>query len=214
MTRKIQLIIKRIIDVIIAFCMIIIFSPLMLIIAGLVKISSPGNVVFKQERVGKNGQKFMIYKFRTMKNPPRGTYSVNGVLHKPNGDVLEPSSNRITKIGKFLRKTSLDELMQLFNVLEGTMSFVGPRPPLPYQVENYSESQMQRFIMSPGITGLAQINGRNSLTWCEKIQYDLQYVKHFSLLLDFKIIIKTVEVVLKKDDIEFEKEDKLTQKKI
>ncbi len=211
--RRIQLAVKRAFDCICAFLMIIVLSPVMLIVAGLVRISSPGNIFFKQERVGKGGKRFMILKFRTMKNPPKGTYSIDGVLHKPNGDILEPSSTRITKIGGFLRKTSLDELPQLFNILDGTMSFVGPRPPLPYQVANYSKEQKRRFLVAPGVTGLAQVSGRNSLTWSEKIEYDLKYVNNFSLLLDCKILFKTVEVVLKKDDIAFEKEDNLTQKK-
>ena len=143
--KNIQIAFKRGFDFVCALIMIILLFPLMLIVAVSVKISSSGKIVFKQERVGKNGKKFMIYKFRTMKNPPKGTYSVDGVLHKPNGDILEPSSTRITKIGKFLRKTSLDELMQLFNILEGSMSFIGPRPPLPYQVANYSDEQKIRL---------------------------------------------------------------------
>lgn len=211
--KKLQLGIKRIFDFVCALIMIIVLSPLLIILAVLVKLSSPGKAVFMQERMGKDEKRFMIYKFRTMRNPPEGTYSVDGVLYKPNGEVLEPSITRVTKIGKILRKTSLDELMQLFNVLNGTMSLVGPRPTLPYQSENYSEEQKQRFKMRPGVTGLAQINGRNALTWTEKIQYDLEYVESFSIWLDIKILFKTVAVVLKKEEIEFEKEDSLTAKK-
>lgn len=210
--KKIQFAVKRIFDFVCSFLLIVILSPLLIIVAFLVKISSPGKVVFSQERMGKNQKRFTIYKFRTMADPPKGTYSVDGVLHKPNGEILEPSSNRITKIGGFLRKTSLDELMQLFNILNGTMSFVGPRPTLPYQVENYTDEQKKRFSVRPGVTGLAQVNGRNALTWTQKIEYDLEYVEKFSLLLDIKILFKTVLVALKKEDIAFEKEDSLTKK--
>ena len=145
--------------------------------------------------------------------PPEGTYSEGGKLYLPNGELLPPSSNRITKVGAFLRKTSIDELMQLFNILNGTMSFVGPRPTLPYQAESYTDEQKRRFEMRPGVTGWAQVNGRNDLTWTEKIQFDLEYIDHFSLWMDFKILLRTVLVVLKMDQIEFNKEDSITSKK-
>lgn len=204
--------VKRAVDFVASLLMIIVLSPVLLIVAILVKLSSPGDVVFKQERMGKGQKRFKIYKFRTMKNPPEGTYSVDGVLHKPNGDILEPSVTRITKIGKILRKTSLDELMQLFNILNGTMSFVGPRPTLPYQVEKYTEDQKRRFLVRPGVTGWAQVNGRNNLTWEEKIRYDLEYVDNFSLLMDVKILFKTVGVVFKKEGIELKNDDPMMTK--
>lgn len=205
--------IKRCFDFVFSLLMIIILSPVLLIIALLVKISSPGKAVFTQERMGKDQKRFNICKFRTMKNPPIGTYSVDGVLYKPSGDILEPSITRVTRIGKILRKTSLDELMQLFNIFNGSMSFVGPRPTLPYQAEKYTEEQKRRFALRPGVTGLAQVNGRNTLTWVEKIQYDLEYVDRFSILLDLKILIKTVAVVFKGEGINLEKEDPMTAKK-
>ncbi|MEZ3487554.1 MAG: sugar transferase [Lachnospiraceae bacterium] len=211
--RKLQLGIKRCFDFVFSLLMIIILSPVLLIIALLVKISSPGKAVFTQERMGKDQKRFNICKFRTMKNPPIGTYSVDGVLYKPSGDILEPSITRVTRIGKILRKTSLDELMQLFNIFNGSMSFVGPRPTLPYQAEKYTEEQKRRFALRPGVTGLAQVNGRNTLTWVEKIQYDLEYVDRFSILLDLKILIKTVAVVFKGEGINLEKEDPMTAKK-
>ena len=213
MMRSFQFAVKRVFDVVCSFFLIVILSPLLLMIAVLVKVSSPGKAVFTQERMGKDQRRFQIYKFRTMKNPPEGTYSVDGVLHKPNGEILEPSITRVTKVGKILRKTSLDELMQLFNILNGTMSFVGPRPTLPYQAEKYTQEQRRRFLVRPGVTGLAQVSGRNSLTWEEKIQYDLEYVDHFSLLLDIRIFFKTVGVVFKRDGIDMEKEDPMTAKK-
>lgn len=211
--KKLQFAVKRAFDFVCSLVMIIVLSPIFLVIAAAVKLSSPGKAVFTQERMGKDGKRFNIYKFRTMKNPPEGTYSVNGVLHKPNGEILEPSHTRITKVGRFLRSTSLDELMQLFNILNGTMSFVGPRPTLPYQADNYTEDQKRRFCVRPGVTGMAQVNGRNNLTWTEKIKFDLQYIDNFSLLLDLKILFATVLVVLKKDSIDFTKEDSLTSKK-
>lgn len=213
--KNLQLIIKRIFDIVVSLFLIIFLTviPFMIVIPIAISLESKGSPVFKQERMGKDGKVFNIYKFRTMRNPPEGTYSVNGVLHKKNGDILEPSSTRITKVGAFLRKTSLDELMQLFNILNGTMSFVGPRPTLPYQAEKYTDEQKRRFEVKPGLTGWAQVNGRNNLTWTEKIEYDVEYVNNFSLLFDIKIMFKTVGVVLKRDKIEFNKEDNLTSKK-
>lgn len=210
-----QLAVKRLFDIIVSLILILFLTviPVLIVIPIAIVLESKGGAVFKQERVGKNGKIFKIYKFRTMRQPPEGTYSVNGVLHKPNGDILEPSSTRITKLGAFLRKTSLDELMQLFNILEGTMSFVGPRPTLPYQAEKYNDEQRRRLDMKPGLTGWAQVNGRNNLTWTEKIAYDVEYVDKFSLWFDLKIMFKTVAVVLKREKIEFKKEDELTSKK-
>lgn len=213
--RTFQLFIKRAFDIVASFLMILILTviPVFIVVPIVIKLTSKGPAVFVQERSGKNGKVFNIYKFRTMSLPPEGTYSVDGVLYKPNGELLEPSSTRITKVGRFLRKTSLDELMQLFNILNGTMSFVGPRPTLPYQAQSYTEEQKRRFEMKPGVTGWAQVNGRNDLTWTEKIQYDVEYIDNFSLWMDIKILFKTVLVVLKKDQIDFVKEDSITAKK-
>lgn len=213
--RNFQLFIKRAFDIVVSFLMIVALTviPVLIIVPIIIKLTSKGPAVFVQERMGKDGKVFNIYKFRTMRLPPEGTYSVDGVLYKPNGELLEPSSTRITKVGAVLRKTSLDELMQLFNILNGTMSFVGPRPTLPYQAQSYSEEQKRRFAMRPGVTGWAQVNGRNGLTWTEKIAFDLEYVDNFSLLLDLKILFKTVAVVLKKEEIAFTKEDALTAKR-
>jgi len=135
-----------------------------------------------QERLGKNGEVFKIYKFRTM---------VENAESKGSGIYTSKGDPRITKVGHFLRKTSLDELPQLLNVLKGDMSLVGPRPTLEYQVKEYNEYQWQRLKVKPGVTGLAQINGRQSLTWKGKIDYDVQYVNNRSFLLDLKIIFKT-----------------------
>ena len=212
--RKIQLFIKRGFDISVSLGIIIMLTviPVLIVVPIVIKLTSKGPAVFVQERKGKDQKIFKIYKFRTMSLPPEGTYSVGGKLYKPNGELLEPSSSRITKIGAILRKTSLDELMQLFNILNGSMSFVGPRPTLPYQAENYSREQKRRFEMRPGVTGLAQVNGRNGLTWTEKIEYDIRYIDNFSLWMDIKILFKTAAVVLKKEEIEFSKEDSITQK--
>lgn len=194
--RAIQLFIKRAFDIIVSLTLIILLTaiPVLIIVPIVIKLTSKGPAVFTQERVGKGGKVFKIYKFRTMRIPEDSI--------RPDGTVMEPKE-RITKVGRFLRKTSLDELMQLFNVLFGHMSLVGPRPTLPSQVEKYSEYHHQRHNMRPGVTGLAQVNGRNRLTWAEKIDFDIDYVKNYSLWLDIKILFKTVGVIFARDGIEF-----------
>lgn len=202
--RKFQLFLKRFGDIFISGLLILILLPVLLIIALTIKLTSKGPAVFKQERAGKNGKIFKIYKFRTMLIPEQRIL--------PDGSQRSPKES-ITKVGRFLRKTSLDELMQLFNVFNGTMSIVGPRPTLPYQVENYNEEQRRRLEMRPGVTGWAQVNGRNSLSWTEKIVYDVEYVDKFNIFFDIKILFKTVGVVFKKSDIEFTKSDNINKKK-
>jgi len=203
--RKFQLFIKRAFDICASFLgiLVLIAIPVLIIIPILIKLTSKGPAVFTQERVGKDGKVFKIYKFRTMRIPEDSL--------DENGNMLEPKQ-RITKVGKFLRATSLDELMQLFNVLNGTMSIIGPRPTLPYQVEKYTPEQFRRLEMRPGVTGYAQVNGRNDLSWTEKIEYDIEYIDKFSLWMDIKILFKTVAVVLKMDGIEFKKYDSITEK--
>lgn len=212
--RKLQLALKRTFDIIASALMILILIaiPVLIVVPIVIKLTSKGPAVFVQERVGKDGKIFKIYKFRTMDLPPEDSYVENGVLYQANGELLK-SEDRINKVGAFLRKTSLDELMQLFNILNGTMSFVGPRPTLPYQVEQYSEEQRRRMEMRPGVTGWAQVNGRNELTWTEKIKLDIQYIDHFSLWLDIKILFRTVGTVLGGKGIAFNKYDDLTTRK-
>lgn len=205
--RNIQLFIKRAFDIV-AGCIIVLFLtiiPVFIVVPIMIRATSKGPAVFTQDRVGKDGKIFKIYKYRTMLIPEES--------YDKDGNLLEPKQ-RITKVGRILRKTSIDELMQIFNVINGTMSFVGPRPTLPYQVEKYNDTQKRRHNMRPGITGLAQVNGRNDLTWTEKIEYDVQYIDNFSLWLDIKIFFKTVLVVFKKEGIEFNKYDSITQKKV
>ena len=202
--RKFQLFIKRAFDIFASLILIIILTviPVFIIVPILICLTSKGPAVFTQERVGKNGKIFKIYKFRTMRIPEDSL--------DENGNQLPPKQ-RITKVGKFLRKTSLDELMQLFNILGGSMSFVGPRPTIPNQVEKYTDYHKQRHNMRPGVTGWAQVNGRNNLTWAQKIEYDIEYINNFSLWFDIKIFFKTVGVVLKPQGIAFRDGDsKLT----
>lgn len=190
---------KRLFDLLMSIVLIIIISPLLILISLLIKLTSQGSIIFKQKRVGKDEKEFVIYKFRTM---------VKDAENKGSGYRVLKNDNRITKIGKILRKTSLDELPQLFNVLKGDMSLVGPRPTLKFIAEEYDEYQKNRFNMKPGITGLAQINGRQKLNWEEKIKYDLEYIKNYSFYLDIKILFKTFFVLLKSEDIHKEKDVK------
>lgn len=203
--KKFQLFIKRAVDIVASLIGIILLTviPVLIIVPIWIKLDSKGPAVFTQDRSGKNGKTFKIYKFRTMLIPEES--------FDKDGNLLE-SKQRITKAGRFLRKTSLDELMQLFNVLKGDMSIVGPRPTLPYQMERYDERQLHRLDMRPGVTGWAQVNGRNDLTWTEKIEYDLQYVENYSLWFDIKILFKTVGVVFKSEGIDFTKNDRITAK--
>ena len=200
--RKIQLFIKRAFDITVSLIMIILLTviPVLIVVPIVIKLTSKGPAVFKQERVGRNGKVFKIYKFRTMRIPEDAL--------DENGEPLPPKK-RITKVGKFLRKTSLDELMQLFNVLNGTMSIIGPRPTLPKQVEKYTDYHKRRHEMRPGVTGWAQVNGRNNINWSQKIELDIEYIDNFSLWMDIKILFKTVGVVFKRDGISFNDGDSL-----
>ncbi len=180
------MLVKRIFDFIASLFGLIILLPFFIIIAIFIKLDSKGPVFFRQERAGKNGNPFIIYKFRTM---------VENAENKGAGYFIEKNDSRITKIGSFLRKYSIDEFPQLINVLKGDMSLVGPRPTLMYQIEKYNNLQRQRLKVKPGITGWAQVNGRNDLSWPEKIEYDVWYVKKRNLLLDIKIIFRTFSVL-------------------
>ena len=184
--------VKRILDLLLGIIGLILTSPLWLYIIIRIKSEDHGPVFFIQERVGKDGKLFRMYKFRSM---------VMGAEQKGAGVFVSAEDKRITKIGRFIRKTSIDELPQLINVLKGEMSVVGPRPTLAYQVKRYNERQRRRLSVKPGITGWAQINGRNTMTWPEKIELDLWYIDHWSIGLDFKIIGKSIWSVLKREGI-------------
>ena len=188
--------IKRTMDFVVAFLLLIILSPLMLAAAVCIAANRDGPVLFRQERPGKNGKIFMLYKFRTMSTR----------LYDKNGRELS-DFERMTKIGRFLRKTSVDELPQLFNILKGDMSFIGPRPLLTEYLELYSPEQMRRHEVLPGISGWAQVNGRNTLTWNEKFNYDVYYVDHYGFGMDMKIFFKTIENVIRQDGINSGKEN-------
>ena len=180
---------KRIIDILGSLFGIIILSPIYLIVGILVYKNLGSPIIFRQKRPGKYGRIFEMMKFRSM-------------LDKTNkwGEVL-PDEDRLTSFGKKLRSTSLDELPQLFNVLKGDMSLVGPRPLLVEYLELYSKEQNKRHNMKPGITGLAQINGRNAISWSEKLKLDVEYVEKFNIMLDIKILFMTIYKVIKKEGI-------------
>lgn len=181
--------IKRGLDFILALIASIILSPVILIVAVLVRIKLGSPVLFKQQRPGKNEKIFNMYKFRTMTDE-----------RDENGELL-PDEVRLTKFGKTLRSTSLDELPELFNILKGDMGIVGPRPLLVRYLPLYNERQKHRHDVRPGFTGLAQVNGRNSISWEEKFEWDVKYVEHVTFLQDCRIILKTIGVVLKRDGI-------------
>lgn len=182
--------IKRAMDFLVAVILLTVLSPLMLLAATLIAVNRDGPILFKQKRPGKDGKIFTVYKFRTMST----------ALIDRNGKELS-DFERMTRIGKILRKTSIDELPQLFNIIKGDMSFIGPRPLLTEYLGLYSPEQMRRHEVLPGISGWAQVNGRNTLTWEQKFAYDIYYVDHYSFLMDMKIFFKTVENVLRQDGI-------------
>lgn len=182
--------IKRIMDFVIALLMLVALSPLMLISCIMIKLNNDGPILFKQKRPGRNGRIFTVYKFRTM--------SVK--THDENGRELS-DFERMTKTGNFLRKTSVDELPQLINILKGEMSFIGPRPLLTEYLGLYTTEQMRRHDVAPGISGWAQVNGRNTLTWEQKFEHDVYYVDNMSLMLDIKIFFRTIMNVLKSEGI-------------
>src|SRR5690625_2569695 len=181
--------IKRPMDFILSLIAIIVLSPLFIMIATLIKMKLGSPILFKQKRPGINEEIFIMYKFRTMTDE-----------RDDNGNLL-PDSNRLTKFGKFLRSTSLDELPGLFNILKGDMSIVGPRPLLIRYLPFYREEERLRSKVRPGITGLAQINGRNALSWDERFKIDISYVRDLSFFLDMKIVINTVLVVFQRKNI-------------
>lgn len=198
--KKIQFAIKRILDIVLSLIGIIILIPVYLLIIILIKTDSKGDAIFKQIRVGKDGKEFTIYKFRTMVVDAEGKRELAIDTQDIENFVFQSKSdNRITKIGAFLRKTSLDEIPQLFNVLMGTMSLVGPRPEIPDVVNIYPDKYRERLLVLPGITGLAQISGRGEIELGKTVYYDLTYIKDFSVLLDIKILFLTVFSVFKSE---------------
>jgi len=188
-------VVKRISDFVFALILIVLLSPIMVLSAIAIKIESKGPVLFKQKRPGKDAKIFTIYKFRTMK-----------VETEKDGKPLS-DMERITKVGAFLRKMSIDELPQLFNILRGEMSFIGPRPLLVQYLEYYSPEQMRRHEVTPGISGWAQVNGRNAISWEEKFELDVWYVDNQSFFLDLKILWLTIYNVLSRRGINNSQDD-------
>lgn len=188
--------VKRFLDVTASFLGLVLLSPLLLAVSILIKIDSRGPVIFRQKRIGRNGKVFEIYKFRSM---CVGAEKTGSGVYSGKGDA------RVTRIGKILRATSIDELLQLLNILKGEMSFVGPRPPLtyhPWKYEEYTDFQKRMFEVRPGITGWAQVNGRKDVEWHKRIELNVWYVDHMSLLLDIKIMFMTAFKVLTNADNE------------
>lgn len=196
-TARSYLVMKRAIDIIGSFCGLIVLSILFVIIALLIKLEDPkGKVFFKQLRVGKDGKEFYMYKFRSMASDAEERLKELLALNEVSGAMFKMKDDpRVTKIGKFIRKTSVDELPQLFNVLRGDMSLVGPRPPLPREVAEYSAYDKQRLLVTPGCTGLWQVSGRSNVGFEEMVELDLRYIRERSLSFDFKIILRTVLVL-------------------
>lgn len=202
---------KRVSDVLIASLTLLIFSPIWFLIGLLIKMDSKGPIFYRQERVGMDGRIFLVMKFRTMR--VGGTSEIHreyqrkfiaGHAEANLGDSTSPTYKlrddpRITRIGRFLRRFSLDEVPQLFNVLRGDMSIVGPRPPIPYEVEAYELRHRRRLEMKPGLTGLWQVSGRNRLPFEEMVKLDVFYIENWSILFDLKIILRTVLVMLRGD---------------
>ncbi|WP_313771719.1 sugar transferase [Neobacillus niacini] len=199
---RIYLFAKRLVDIFGSICGIILLGALFVVIAILIKVEDPkGTIFFSQKRVGINGREFKMYKFRSMVSNAEEKLAellkyneINGAMFKMKDDP------RITKVGKFIRKTSIDELPQLFNVLKGEMSLVGPRPPLPREVAEYTAYDKQRLLVTPGCTGLWQVSGRNSIGFHEMVELDLQYIQRRTFFFDIKIIFKTVLVLFGSKD--------------
>ena len=206
--RELNYFIKRLIDLFGSLIGSIIIFPILIIIALLIKLTSKGPVFFKQERLGKDGKTFMILKFRTM--------VVNAEKIGDGLFVKTEQDNRITQIGKLLRATSLDELPQLWNVIIGDMSLVGPRPPVPHHPHKYGEYtdiQRKRFEMKPGMTGLTQVTVRNSVPWDERIPVDVEYVEKFNVWLDIKILFKTIQKIFVRESIYIQSNDSQNHEK-
>jgi lipopolysaccharide/colanic/teichoic acid biosynthesis glycosyltransferase len=179
--------IRRLIDIAVSSVALVLSAPLLGLAALAIRLESPGRAIYRQRRTGRDGVPFDVFKLRTM---------LDGAEHIGAGLAVNANDSRITRVGGLLRRASLDELPNLLNVLRGEMSLIGPRPTLPVQVAQYSERQRRRLALKPGITGWAQVNGRASLPWAERIELDLYYIEHRSLALDLKILARTPAMVL------------------
>lgn len=197
-SEELKLAIKRAIDIAVSLVYLIVLSPLFLLVAILIKIDSKGPVLFKQERVGLNGRRFLMLKFRSMRADAEKLKRDLAKLDETTGPVFKIKKDpRVTRVGRIIRKSSIDELPQLWNVLKGEMSLIGPRPPLPDEVEQYNIWHRRRLSMRPGITCIWQVSGRSDVTFERWMEMDMEYIDNWSLWLDFKILLKTVIVVAK-----------------
>jgi lipopolysaccharide/colanic/teichoic acid biosynthesis glycosyltransferase len=185
-------VIRRALDIVVSGVALTLGAPLLALAALAIRLETPGGVIYSQRRAGLHGRPFDVLKLRTM---------VDGAEHIGAGLAVDENDSRITRVGAFLRRTSLDELPNMVNVLRGEMSLIGPRPTLPVQVEQYTERQRGRLAIKPGITGWAQVNGRASLPWAQRIELDLYYIEHRSLALDATILRRTVAMVLGGSDL-------------
>jgi len=185
-------VIRRAVDVVVSSAALLLSSPVLALAALAIRLESPGPVIYRQRRSGLHGREFDVLKLRTM---------VDGAEHIGAGLAVNENDARITRVGAILRRSSLDELPNLANVLRGEMSLIGPRPTLPVQVEQYTERQRGRLAIKPGITGWAQVNGRASLPWAQRIELDLYYIEHRSFALDMQILRRTVAMVLGGSDL-------------
>jgi len=178
---------RRLVDIVVSACALVLSAPILALAALAIRLETRGPVLYRQRRCGLHGREFDVLKLRTM---------VDGAEHMGAGLAVNENDSRITRVGAVLRRTSLDELPNLLNVLRGEMTLIGPRPTLPVQVRQYSERQRGRLAVKPGITGWAQVNGRASLPWSERIELDLHYIEHRSLAMDLRIVWRSVTMVL------------------
>lgn len=193
--------VKRIIDILLSILAIIVLSPIFLIVAIAIKLDSSGPVVYSQTRVGKNEKHFKMFKFRSMVINAEDMLKELKPMNEMDGPMFKIKEDpRITKIGRFIRKTSIDELPQLINILRGEMSIVGPRPSLPSEVEEFEPWMMERFVVKPGLTCFWQVSGRNNIPFRKWMELDIKYVKERNLWLDMKLVLKTVKVIFNGDD--------------
>jgi lipopolysaccharide/colanic/teichoic acid biosynthesis glycosyltransferase len=178
---------RRAFDIVVAAAALVFFSPVLLVAMVAIRLESPGSAIYRQRRVGMNGEEFDVLKLRTM---------VTGAEHIGAGMAIDEGDTRITRVGGFLRRTSLDEIPNLVNVLKGEMTIIGPRPTIPVQVSQYTERQWGRLAVKPGLTGWAQVNGRAALPWPERIELDLWYIENRNWRLDLEILVRTARMVL------------------
>jgi lipopolysaccharide/colanic/teichoic acid biosynthesis glycosyltransferase len=179
--------VRRAFDIVVAGAALLFFSPVLLLAMLAIRLESPGSPIYRQRRVGLDGAEFDVLKLRTM---------VTGAEHIGAGMAIDEGDTRITRVGEFLRRTSLDEIPNLINILRGDMAVIGPRPTIPIQVAQYTDRQRGRLAVKPGLTGWAQVNGRAALPWPDRIELDLWYIEHRSWRLDFQILMRTARMVL------------------